>query len=137
MPSGRITNQGVTCSVGEFIADCCQAIPGMFTSNADLYATFKAWMHTRGKTPIQGLHLAANKFGQVFQDQCRLGVIRGRHREDGTPGCGWRGLWLRQTTLDLPDCPQADLATLIDRWNSLPQSVRAKIVTIAKAIGKR
>jgi hypothetical protein len=137
MPTGRITNEGVLYSVREFITDCCQAIPGMFVSNAELHTTFKTWMHTRGKTPAQGLCLGASRFGQVFRDQCKLTITPGRHREGGKIGCGWRGLMLRQTVLDLPDSPQADLAAVAEAWPNLPGSVRAKIVTIATAIGRQ
>ncbi len=135
MPSGRITNEGVLYSVREFIADCCQAIPGMFVSNADLYDTFKAWMHARGKTPAQGLCLGASRFGQVFRDQCKLSVAPARHREGGKIVCGWRGLMLVKTALDLPDSSAARLQSVAEAWPKLPQAMRAKILTMVKSAG--
>ncbi len=133
MPTGRITNEGILYSVREFIADCCQAVPGMFVSNAELRATFKAWMHARGKTPAQGLCLGAGRFGQVFLDQCKLSVAPGHHREGGKIVCGWRGLMLVKTALDLPDSSAARLQSVAEEWSKLPKSTQARIVAIVKA----
>ena len=75
-------------SYANWIADCCDTIPGFVTLSTVLFASWKAWAEKAGQT--------VGNSSQFREEMERLGVIH-KHGRDGNY---YRGLRIRQ---DPPD----------------------------------